>query len=52
MDVVPHCNERSLVVEHLDPMTFPIYDIHELFVIDDYVVRPDELSGVDPGASP
>src|SRR5882724_6870961 len=47
VDVVPHGDELAVCIEHLDAMGLPVGDVDVIVLVDDDIVRPDELAGVD-----
>src|SRR5215471_7400859 len=52
MDVVPHGNELAVRVKDLDAMAFPTRDVDVVLVVDDHIVRPDELPRIDARRAP
>src|SRR5215831_11688608 len=52
MDVVPHGDKFAVRVKNLDTMAFPIRDVDVVIFIDDYIVRPDELTWIDARRAP
>src|SRR6266704_2998272 len=52
MDVVPHGNELAVRVKHLDTMALPIRYVDIVILVDDHVVRPDELARIDARRAP
>src|SRR5437867_7807429 len=52
MDVVPHGNELAVRVKHLDAMAFPIRYVDIVILVDDHVVRPDELARINARRAP
>src|SRR5438445_39192 len=52
MDVVPHGNEFAVRVKDLDTMAFPICDVDVVLVVDDHIMRPDELARIDARRAP
>src|SRR6266478_8861137 len=52
MDVVPHGNELAVRVKHLDTMALPIRYVNIVILVDDHVVRSDELARVDARRAP
>src|SRR6266496_4001864 len=52
MNIVPHGHELAVRVEDLDTMAFPIRDVDVVIVVDDHIVRPDELARIDARRAP
>src|SRR5262245_61974492 len=52
MNVVPHGDELAVGVEDLDAMGLSVGDIDVIVAVDDDIVRPDELAGVDTRLAP
>src|SRR5712692_1881226 len=52
MDVVPHGDELTVGIEHLNAMGLPVGDVDVIILVDDDIVRPDELARVDAGLAP
>src|SRR5262249_4392126 len=52
VDVVPHGDELAIGVEHLDAMSFPVRDVDAIIAVDDDIVGPDELTGIDARLAP
>src|SRR5712691_5080815 len=52
MDVVPHSDKFPVRVKDLDTMAFPIRDVDVVIVIDDHIMRPDELARIDARRAP
>src|SRR5919198_3292617 len=52
MDVVPHGDELAVGIEHLDAMGLAVGDVDAIVLVDDDVMRADELAGVDARFAP
>ena len=52
VDVAPHGLEFAVSVEDLDPVGFTVNYIHVGVAVDCYVMRADELAGVNARAAP
>src|SRR6266571_1758050 len=52
VDVVPHGDEFAVGIEHLDAMGLPVGDVDVIILVDDDIMRPDELAGIDAGLAP
>src|SRR6266511_5251702 len=52
MDVVPHGDELAVGIEHLDAMGLAVGDVDAIVLVDDDIMRPDELARIDAGLAP
>src|SRR2546425_2651220 len=52
VDVVPHGDEFTVGIEHLDAMGLPVGHVDVIIPVDDHIVRPDELARIDAGLAP
>src|SRR6266446_6214849 len=52
MDVVPHGNKPAIRVKHLDTMALSIRYVDIVILVDDHVVRSDELARINARGAP
>src|SRR5206468_8899563 len=52
VDVVPHGDEFTVGIEHLDAMDLSVGYVDVIMLVDDDIVRLDELAGIDAGFAP
>src|SRR5215510_14433006 len=52
MDVVPHSNELAIRVKHLDAMALPIRYVDIVILVDNHIMRSDELTRIDTRRAP
>jgi hypothetical protein len=47
MDIVPHGDEFAIGVKYLDAMRLSVSDVNIVVLVNDHVMRSDELARVD-----
>ena len=52
VNVVPHGDQLAVGVEYLDAMGLPISDVDIVILVDDHIVRSDELTRIDAWGAP
>src|SRR5262245_17980320 len=52
VDVVPHGDKLAVGVKHLDAMRLPIGNVDIIVLVNDHIVRPDELTRIDAWRAP